>query len=147
MTSAESTGQIFSPLYFPKSVEELLAGPFISKLMLGFTAAVNLPIALADIPGQRYGLFHAPEELRDKHFSKFCGCIRSPEVGLDQECIRWDSFVASVLLGKLDTNQCQEFVTKIRWGEEFRPTPAGRMTREQLQEIFNKPFPCHASVM
>ncbi len=85
----------FPCLYKPETAEELLTEPILGKLMLGFTSALGMPVALEDRTKKRYDLFGKPKE----HFCKFCSTIRSDKFGLEQACFEWDKKVADVLLG------------------------------------------------
>jgi len=111
-------GLQFPRLYKPERAEELLTEPSLGKLMLGFTVALHMPVALEDRT-KRYDLFGNPKE----HFCEFCCTIRSDEFGLEKECWEWDKKVARILLG----DQQEEY-------------PG------QLME-FRRPFKCHAKMI
>jgi len=88
-------GLQFPRLYNPETVAELLTEKILGKLMLGFTAALYMPVALGDRTN-RYDLFGNPKD----HFCEFCRTIRSEKFGLDDKCKEWDKKVADILLGE-----------------------------------------------
>jgi hypothetical protein len=104
------------PLYYPESVEELLTEPILGKLMLGFTVALKVPVALQDRK-RRYDLFGDPYS----HFCNFCRILRR-DYKKDAECKDWDKYIADVLL-------------------DGRP-----QHRTPKPIDFSRPFPCHASM-
>ncbi|MBC8872484.1 MAG: PocR ligand-binding domain-containing protein [Planctomycetes bacterium] len=104
-------------LYYPDSVEDLLTRETVGKFMLGFTVGMErMAVALEDRT-RRYDLFGNPQD----YWCKFCRAFRR-KYGFEDECHKWDEYVAKVLLGDL-------------------PGKPGE------RESFRKPFPCHAGMI